>query len=57
MSALLAAARGAEPRTAERARALLPVRYPYVYEFRRALGLDPKNLELRLELENLLLEM
>ena len=31
MSTLLAASRGAEPRTAEEARALMPARYPYVY--------------------------
>jgi tetratricopeptide (TPR) repeat protein len=36
MSALLAASRGAEPRTAEEARSLMPARYPYVYEFRAA---------------------
>jgi tetratricopeptide (TPR) repeat protein len=57
MSALLAASRGAETRTAERTRELLPSRYPYVYEFRRAIALDPKNLELRRELAYLLLEM
>lgn len=54
---LLAASRGAEPRSAERARALLPERYPFVYEFRRAIALDPHNLELRRELAYLLLEM
>lgn len=56
-AALLAASRGAEPRTAEAARALLPDRYPYVYEFRQALELDPENLELRRELAYLHLEM
>ena len=56
-SALLAASRGAEPRAAERARELLPARYPFVYEFRRALDLDPKNVELRRELAYLLLVM
>lgn len=56
-SALLAASRGAEPRTAERAKALLPGRYPYVYEFQRALLLDPENIELRRELAFLLIEM
>ena len=41
-AALLAASRGAEPRTAEAARELLPARYPYVYEFEEALSkLDP----------------
>ena len=56
-SALLAASRGAEPMAAERARELLPSRYPYVYEFRRALDLDPKNVELHRELAYLLLAM
>jgi Tfp pilus assembly protein PilF len=49
-AALLAASRGAEPRVAEAARALLPERYPYVYEFEAALRLDPGNEELRREL-------
>ena len=40
-AALLAASRGAEPRTAEAAREHLPARYPYVYEFEAALALDP----------------
>ncbi len=57
MSALLAASRGAEPRTAEQARAFMPARYPYVYEFRAALDLDPRNIELRRELAYLLLAM
>lgn len=56
-AALLAASRGAEPYAAERARELLPARYPYVYEFRQALELDPANTELRRELAYLLLEM
>lgn len=55
--ALLAASRGAEPRTAERARALMPARYPFVYEFERALKLDPDNIDLRREFAYLLLEM
>ncbi len=57
MSALLAASRGAEPRVAERARELLPSRYPYVYEFQSAIQLDSNNVELRRELAYLLLEM
>jgi Tfp pilus assembly protein PilF len=57
MAALLAASRGAEPRAAEMARGLLPERYPYVYEFRKALELDPANKPLRRELAFLLLEM
>jgi Flp pilus assembly protein TadD len=56
-AALLAASRGAEPRVAEAARELLPARYPYVYEFRKALALDESNTELRRELAYLLLEM
>jgi Tfp pilus assembly protein PilF len=56
-SALLAASRGAEPMAAERARELLPARYPYVYEFRRALELDQNNVELHRELAYLLLAM
>jgi len=56
-AALLAASRGAEPRVAEEARELLPKRYPYVYEFQRALALDPLNLELRRELAYLHIEM
>ena len=54
---LLAASRGAQPRVAEQARELLPARYPYVYEFQRALELDPKNYELRRELAYLQLQM
>ena len=57
MSALLAASRGAEPRVAEEARELLPARYPYVYEFEKALALDPNNVDLRRELAYLYLEM
>ncbi len=56
-AALLAASRGAQPRIAERARELLPSRYPYVYEFRKGLDLDPKNVELHRELAYLLLQM
>jgi tetratricopeptide (TPR) repeat protein len=57
VSALLAASRGAEPHAAERARALLAARYPYVYEFRRAIDLDPGNIELRRELAYLYMAM
>ena len=56
-SVLLAASRGGQPRVAEKARELLPSRYPYVYEFERALELDPKNFELRREFSYLLLEI
>lgn len=54
---LLAASRGAEPRVAERAKALSPERYPYPYEFRNALAIDSTNIELRRELAYLLLAM
>jgi Tfp pilus assembly protein PilF len=57
MSALLAASRSSEPRVAEQARELLPARYPFVYEFEKALELDPANVELRRELAYLHLEM
>lgn len=56
-AALLAASRGGEPRAAESARELLPERYPFVSEFRRALAFDPANVELRRELGYLLLRM
>ncbi len=56
-AALLAASRGAEPRAAEAARALLPERYPFVSEFERALALDADNAPLRRELAYLFLEM
>jgi Tfp pilus assembly protein PilF len=56
-AALLAASRGGEPRAAEMARELLPARYPFIPEFRRALALDPANVELRRELGYLLLRM
>jgi tetratricopeptide (TPR) repeat protein len=54
-AALLAASRGAEPRTAERALELLGSRYPYVYEFQNAITLDPSNIALRRELAYLYL--
>jgi tetratricopeptide (TPR) repeat protein len=57
IAALLAASRGGEARAAELARELLPSRYPYVNEFRRALQLDTGNGELRRELAYLLLSM
>ncbi|HVW85891.1 MAG TPA: hypothetical protein VHB50_14475, partial [Bryobacteraceae bacterium] len=57
MAALLAASRGGEPRAAELAREQLPARYPYVYEFRNALELDPNNEPLHRELAFLLLSM
>jgi tetratricopeptide (TPR) repeat protein len=54
---LLAASRGQPPRIAERARELLPGRYPFVYEFESALQLDPGDFELRREYAYLLLAM
>jgi Flp pilus assembly protein TadD len=54
---LLAASRGGQPRVAERARELLPDRYPYVYEFQKALEIDSTNFELRREYAYLLLAM
>ncbi len=56
-AALLAASRSPDTRTAEEARALLPQRYPYVYEFQNAIRLDPANIELRREYAYLLLAM
>ncbi|MGA2183786.1 MAG: tetratricopeptide repeat protein [Bryobacteraceae bacterium] len=56
-AALLAVSRGAQPRVRERATELLPARYPYVNEFRKALELDAGNIELRRELAYLYLEM
>ena len=56
-AALLAASRGGEARAAELARELLPDRYPWVAEFRKALTLDAGNVELRRELAYLLLRM
>jgi thioredoxin-like negative regulator of GroEL len=57
IAALLAASRGGETRAAELAREQLPARYPYVYEFRKALEVDPKNDTLHRELAFLLLSM
>jgi len=57
MAALLAASRGGEMRAAELAREQLPDRYPYVYEFRSALALDPTNAAVHKELAWLLLKM
>lgn len=57
LAALLSASRSSEPRIAEQARELLPARYPYVYEFERALTLDPGNDGLRRELAYLHLQM
>lgn len=56
-AALIAASRGAEPRTAERALELWGTRYPYVYEFKNAISLDPSNVALRRELAYLYLAL
>jgi Flp pilus assembly protein TadD len=56
-AALVALRFGAEPRLAERARALLPARHPYPYEFRDAVSLDPTNAPLHRELVYLLQAM
>jgi Flp pilus assembly protein TadD len=53
----LALSRATEPRLAETARALLPDRYPFPYEFQRAIDLDPSNAALRREYAFLLLAM
>jgi Tfp pilus assembly protein PilF len=52
---LLAASRSSQTRASETARDLLPERYPFVSEFQAAIGLDPKNVELRRDLAYLLL--
>jgi Tfp pilus assembly protein PilF len=57
MAALLAASRGGEPRAAELAKERMPERYPFVYEFRKALEPDPNNSTLHRELAYLLLSM
>jgi Flp pilus assembly protein TadD len=56
-AALIAAAWGGETRAAEAARGIMPPRYPYVYEFRQAIELDPDNAALRSELASLLYAM
>lgn len=56
-AALLAASRSAESRTAELGLEQLDPRYPYPYEFLKALQLDPQNISLRRELAFLYLAM
>ena len=46
-----------QTRVGEQARQLLPARYPYVYEFERAVELDPANTGLRREFAYLFLAM
>lgn len=56
-AALLAASRGADPRTAENALDRMGSRYPYAYEFVNALAIDPRNVPLRRELAYLYLTL
>ncbi len=56
-AALIAAMWGTDARTAERAREIFGSRYPYVYEFQKAIALDPSNAALRHELAYLLLAL
>jgi len=56
-AALVAASHAGEPRAREAALELLPVRFPYVSEFRRAIELDPGGIELRRELAFLLMAL
>jgi tetratricopeptide (TPR) repeat protein len=56
-AALLAASRSEDSRTAELASEQMDPRYPYPYEFRAALALDPGNVALRRELAFLYLAM
>jgi Flp pilus assembly protein TadD len=57
LACLWAISRAPEPRLAERARQLLPARYPYVYEFDDAIAIDPHNAALRAEKQELLVAM
>ncbi len=56
-TALLAASRSTDSRTAELALEHLPSRYPYPYEFQNAIKFDPRNVALRRELAFLYLAM
>ncbi|MCU0228510.1 MAG: tetratricopeptide repeat protein, partial [Bryobacterales bacterium] len=56
-AAALAASRSASAYVAEQARALLPARYPYLYEFQNALALDAGNTTLRREMGFFLLSL
>ncbi|WP_031495209.1 tetratricopeptide repeat protein [Bryobacter aggregatus] len=56
-AAILAASRTGPDFVAEEAREQLPTRYPFVYEFRYAIQMDPLNVPLRRELGFLLLKM
>jgi Tfp pilus assembly protein PilF len=56
-AALIAATWSKDPRTAEQAKELFGTRYPYVYEFQKALVLDAQNTALRRELAYLLLQL
>jgi tetratricopeptide (TPR) repeat protein len=56
-AAILASSRSSDARTAETALEQLGSRYPYPYEFLKALGLDARNVNLRRELAFLYLAM
>ncbi len=56
-AALIAASWSKDPRTAEQAKELFGTRYPYVYEFQKALVLDAQNTAMRRELAYLLLQL
>ena len=56
-SALIAAMWSTDSRTIERAHEAFGNRYPYVYEFQKALALDAQNTRLRRELAYLLLAL
>jgi tetratricopeptide (TPR) repeat protein len=56
-AALIAACWSKDPRTDEQAKELFGTRYPYVYEFQKALVLDAQNTALRRELAYLLLPL
>jgi tetratricopeptide (TPR) repeat protein len=56
-AALIAAMWGKDPRTAERAKEAFGMRYPFVYEFRMAIKLDPSNAALGRELGYLFLAL
>ncbi|HEY6342143.1 MAG TPA: tetratricopeptide repeat protein [Bryobacteraceae bacterium] len=51
LAAAIAAWRGGSARVSERARELLPARYPYLSEFERALALDAGNVPLQKDVE------
>ncbi|MCW5965248.1 MAG: tetratricopeptide repeat protein [Bryobacterales bacterium] len=56
-AAILLASRAPSAYVAEQARALLPHRYPYLYEFQNALALQPSHAALRREMAYFLLSL